>query len=345
MKTVYFPFTAIEPLQAERLAAVWGPVTLLQPSADTVLSETRRLQEAGTVDLVWPPEGPREGGLQGVLAAFEQWAAQHAGSDRGSLMDLVRAFPLFDSQFPAQLAADIRQGGGRRPEATAKAAVPCAPFEAQLVLALAQKLDCQQVELARAIEAVAAAEEKMVALLRGEEALAGGVTGPHAVAPPTGATAMLTLRLKAWARVMAATADRAESGDWLQNEILFVTDAPDLPAHLNELFPQMRHRLRSSTGTAPEQVEVPPADLPGWLVGADDAPGAATVPRSRDAGCDLIEIPGVAPRAFLAGLAAGRSGPESCPSGGTSPNATWIGCHPPCNHTGGGARGSVSGNS
>lgn len=341
MKTVYFPFTVIDPRQAERLAAVWGPVTLLQPSEDTVLPELRRFQEAGTIHLLVPSEAPRESGLQAALEAFEQWAAQHVGSDRGILLELARAFPLFDSRFPAQLASDIRQGG-RRPEATRTTAGRSALFEAQLFLALAQKFDRQQVELARDIEALAAEEQKMLALLKGDEVRAERLTEASGSSPPAGATAMLDLRLRAWARVMAAARDRAKNSGWPENETLFVTDAADLPAHLEERFPEMVYRLRSGATTGTKQFHGDLAALPAWLVGADGAIGAAVARRAREAGCDLIEIPGAAPPDFLEHLAGGRSGPQFPASPGMSAATTWIGYHPRLDHTTGDACGAGS---
>lgn len=329
MKIVYFPFTAIDPRQAERLAAVWGPVTLLQPSMDTVLPETRRLQDAGIIDLLFPPEESREDGLQEAMEAFEQWALQHAGSDRGALLELARAFPFFDSRFPAQLATDIRRDG-RSPEA---AALRPALFDAQLVLAMAQKFDCQQAELARDIDALTAAEQKMLALLKGEERPGEGVAEASEAALPSEATAMLALRLKAWARIMAAAPDRITKGGSPGNAPLFLTDAPDLPAHLNELFPKMVFRLRSRDLTETHPIEDPP--LPAWLVRA----GGAV--RFRDAGCDLIEIPDVAPPVFLERLAGRRASSDPPASAGPLAAATWIGCHPRPHDPVGGGRGAI----
>ena len=324
MRTVYFPFTAVDPRQAERLAAVWGPLTLLQPSLDMVLPDTRRLQEAGTIELVFPSKACREGGLQEALKVFEQWAAQHAGSDRGALLELVRSFPFSDSRFAAQLASEIRRGG-RETTKTSASVGRSSLFDAQLVLAMAQKLDCQQMELAHDMDAMAAKEEKMLALLRGENGLAERRAESSGTASAASATAMLAVRLKAWARIMATTAVWTADGGPPENEILFLTDAPDVPAHLDELLPEMVYRLRSRPATGRNEVGGEAVDPPGWLVAL--RPGATA--RVREAGGDLIEIPGIPPLAFLAHLAGRRLASEAPGPNGTVTVSTWIGCHPP----------------
>ena len=58
MKAIYFPYTTIDPRQAEQAAAIWGPVTVLQASPETCLPEVAALQAAGIIETVFPPTNP-----------------------------------------------------------------------------------------------------------------------------------------------------------------------------------------------------------------------------------------------------------------------------------------------
>ena len=166
MKTIYFPYTTIDPRQAEQTAAIWGPLTLLQPSPETCLPEMAALQAAGIIETVFPPADPSLS-VTAVLQDFKQWAAQHTGGDLAVMM-AQQGIPFFNSQSSAQIVSQIRKGGpapAENPVADFRETV----FQAQLLLAMAQEFDLQQAALARDIEALTVKENEMMAMLKGED--------------------------------------------------------------------------------------------------------------------------------------------------------------------------------
>ena len=146
MKTVYFPYTHIDSGRAERMAAVWGALTLLQPSAEICSPDMASLREAGLIETVFPAS-PVQESLPDVLQELKQWAAQHAGGDLAVMMAQGQTTPFFNSQSSAQIVAEIRKGGtpaAEDPALDSRNKV----FRAQLVLAMAQEFDVQQAALA-----------------------------------------------------------------------------------------------------------------------------------------------------------------------------------------------------
>jgi hypothetical protein len=306
------------------MSAVWGPLTLLQPSPAACLPETRQLQEAGLIEVLFPAmENP--GALLEALEAFEQWAAQHAGSDLGILLEQRRNIPFFDSQSSSRIVTEIR-AGGKDPLNEADEEARQALFKAQLFLLLAQKFDRQQAELAREIAALASKEYHMMALLKGEDGV--GRTRPGTALEPAdrGLNARMDLRMKAWARVMTAAAGTAAPGPSEEAEVLFLTDCPDVIVQAGELFPQMDHRLECRL-PLPEGSRPELAALPDWLAeplrrSAESAELLAPMAL----GIDLFEIPAMPVEAFLMRLSTRRPYAASTPSGKASPVSCWMGC-------------------
>jgi hypothetical protein len=319
MKALYFPFTTIDALLAERAAATWGPLTLLQPSADTVLPATRRLEELGVIALLFPSPACREN-LQELLETLERWAGQHAGSDRGALLGQGDAIPFFDGQSAAQLVAEIRRGGrpsGEAPEKDDAQRVDAA----RLFLAMAQKFDRQQADLTRAIEDLAAKEAQMLALLKGDDGVPAAFAASSRVATPPRTTHMVDRRLKAWARAMTAV-----DLDPAENEVVFLTDRPEVAAQVQEVFPEMTCH-RPYAGSAASQTDGgEDRPLPDWLAGAlqgGDGP-AGQVAAFAGGDLALAEIPAMPPRAFLERLAEGTRLADYQPAAEALPVSTWI---------------------
>jgi hypothetical protein len=274
--------------------------------------------------MLFPAEGAQQS-LQPLLASFERWADQHAGADRGVMREQGRTIPFFDSQSAAQLVAEIRRGA-RRPDDAAAAPAHRALVDAQLFLAMAQKFDRQQADLAREIEALAAKEKQLLALLKGEDEWSPARPLSSWAATSPEPMAMLDMRLRAWGLLMAA-ADPA-----LPEEVLFLTVGKDVVDQLRELFPASRYHQRSC---APQEATASVRDghdQPVWLtrgLPADD-PQTISVALGEDAGFDLLEIPATAPGAFLHRLAAGPRGSVAPPSSKALPFSTWIGSLTPC---------------
>jgi len=144
MKIVYFPYTVIDPRKAEKLAALWGPPTLLQPSPEARLPETRALEEAGLIETLCPETGHFPP-LTDCIKAFEQWAEQSAGSDLEALMKQGAPIPFFSDQSLARIVAELRsnaQSPGQ--DAPDRSSLPDI-FQAQLLLAMAQKFDSMRI--------------------------------------------------------------------------------------------------------------------------------------------------------------------------------------------------------
>ena len=135
---------------------------------------------------------------------------------------------------------------------------------------------------------------------------------------------MLSLRLKAWARVIQLVPDMASAFDG--PEILFVTDRRSVLEHVQEFFPEAQTRLwgyRLAAGSSsPEEA----GRLPDWLVAPLRAGGQPEPAGNTDAVFDLIEIPHVAAEIFPLVLAdrLGRTDTtRAVPATGVS---CWIGC-------------------
>jgi hypothetical protein len=330
MKTIFFPFTSIDARHAELLSAVWGPLTLLQPCASTILPGIRTLQEDGLVELLFPETDP-EVLLMDTMNAFEQWAAQNTGGDLAAMMEQGQTIPFFSSQSSTQIVAELRQRGGRPAQRTPESSAEKKIFQARLLLAMAEKFDRQQEDLGREIENLAAKERRMMALLKGEEEEDGAhLTSWEPFVPAQRQDApLIDLRLKAWAQVMAAIAE-APSGGLSEGtrDVLFLTISPSAMAYIRERFPEAHIRaqaLRLKTERiAPELVE----NLPPWLA----LPlTALSVEASREAwrapyNIDLLEIPGLSRDEFFHRLADERQGGGADSPARTSAETCWIGC-------------------
>jgi hypothetical protein len=320
MKTIYFPYTTIDPRRAEQTAAIWGPVTVLQASPETCLPEVAALQAAGIIETVFPPTNPSLS-VTAVLQEFKQWAARHAGGDLAVMM-AQQGIPFFNSQSSAQIVSQIRKGGpvaAENPVADFRETV----FQAQLLLAMAREFDLQQAALARDIEALAVNENEMMAMLKGEDD--PDPVKPSRASSGAGSDTMVPLRLKAWARAMAAVEAmqrRVKNG----TDMLFLTAGQGVLAQIRELFPTAQ--TRSWRNPLPDKGGRPEvAHLPVWLAGpliryaeqASDENGGWSSP------LELIEIPHLSVEGLLSRLAGHADRTDSDGSGAASTGSCWIG--------------------
>jgi hypothetical protein len=297
MKTLFFPYTTIDPRQAEQMAAIWGPLTLLQPSPETSLPAMALLQEAGIIEMVFPASDVQES-LTDVFQNLKQWAAQHTAGDLALMMEQRQAIPFFSEQSSAQIVAEIRQGG-KMPDEDPVADAHKKIFQAQLLLAMAQEYDLQQAALARDIETLSAKEAEMMALLKGEGVAVTPVSSSW-TPEREGSAAMITLRLKAWARAMAAVEGVAALFG-KADDVLFLTNSRGVFAQIQEIFPEAEtclqgHRLAAGC-TPPQTME----RLPTWLAGplVSDKGDASSPNQGLSPGIDLVEIPRMSVAEFL----------------------------------------------
>lgn len=325
MKIIYFPYTAIEASKAEQLAAVWGPLTLLQPSPETCLPETRSLQAAGWVETLCPSADHGQS-LVDLMQAFEQWAAQNIGSDLAALMEQGRTIPFFSSQSSTQIVAELRKRGALPGPTAPSGGDRPSTLPDQLLLALAQKFDRQQEELAREIAALADKERQMMALLKGEEAWVGDPPAAFRDSSTLRRESMHDQRLKAWARLMAAIRERAphvlEAGD----QTLFLTDSPAVAAQMAERFPEARTRLERHAIPAGKLPPGAAAALPVWLTAPLAPPDTATPGDTLKASpcLDVMEIPAMTIDAFLRRLSGDRPPAAAGPGARRVPGSCWV---------------------
>jgi hypothetical protein len=326
LKIVYFPYTVIQPRKAEQLAALWGPVTLLQPAPDACLPETRALAKAGWIETLWPA-GEHARPVRDHMEAFEQWAVRNTGSDLAALMRQGTPVPFFGDQSLAQIMAELRSGG--------KTAVPAAPekkhpgdiFQDQLLLAMAQKFDRQQEELASQIETLARKERRMMTLLRGEEEVDSGPLSMSWTPPTAPREALLDLRIKAWARVMRTLPEMEERLAGMADDILFLTDNRSVMDQVQDHFPEAQRRLEGCPVGGEALCAETFQDLPPWLA---QLLASRSVPAAEPAayatlGLDLIEIPALPVGGFFRRLAGqGRQGVGDPMPGHTS-ESCWVG--------------------
>ena len=319
MKTIYFPYTTIDPRQAEQTPAIWGPVTVLQASPETCLPEVAALQAAGIIETVFPPTDPSLS-VTAVLQEFKQWAAWHAGGDLAAMM-AQQGIPFFNSQSSAQIVSQIRKGGpapAENPVADFRETV----FQAQLLLAMAQEFDLQQAALARDIEALTVKENEMMAMLKGEDD--PDPVKPSRASSEAGSDSMVPLRLKAWARAMTAVEAmqrRVKNG----TDMLFLTAGQGVLTQIRELFP--RAQTRSGRNPLPDKggrLEV--EHLPVWLAGPliRYAEQASDENGGRPSRLELIEIPHLSVEGFLSRLAGHADRTDSDGSGAASTESCWI---------------------
>lgn len=325
MKTLFFPYTTIDPRQAEQMAAIWGALTILQPSPETSLPAMVLLKEAEIIEMAFPASDVQES-LEDVFQSLKQWAAQHTAGDLALMMEQRQVIPFFNDQSSAQIVAEIRKGGktpAEDPAADARKKL----FQAQLLLAMAQEYDLQQAALTRDIETLSARENEMMALLKGEDVAEKGPMTSSWAPVEAGSAAMIALRLKAWARALAAV----EGMDILtgaETEIFFLTDGRGVLAQIQEMFPEAERRVRfnhlARWRPSPHEIE----GLPPWLVGllTPDSGEASGEDVGPFFGFDLVEIPRMSTAAFLVRLAGGTRQVVSDGSAQTASESCWIGC-------------------
>ena len=319
MKIIYFPYTAIQSRKAEQLAALWGPVTLLQPAPGACLPETRALEKAGWIETLCPADDPARP-LIDHLNAFEQWAARNAGSDLASLMRQGAPIPFFGDQSLARIVTELRSGGKTTGPAAPEKMPPRDVFQDQLLLAMAQKFDCQQEELASQIETLARKERQMLALLKGEEEVDREPLRTPWTLPTAPQEALLELRIKTWARVMRTLPEMQEGFPGRTDDLLFLTDKRSVMDQIQEHFPEAQLRLEAWPVTAGALRAETCRILPPWLV---ELLTTRSVPASGPVayatlGLDLIEIPDMPVGGFLRQLAGD-------PIPGHTAESCWVG--------------------
>ncbi|MGD9330409.1 MAG: hypothetical protein PVJ53_03800 [Desulfobacterales bacterium] len=341
MKTIYFPHTYLDSRQAKEMAALWGPLTLLQPSPEIDWAGAAPLQAAGLIERVSVPDDPPQP-LHDILQALQQWALQHSGGDLATMIEQGREIPYFPDHASSRIVAEIRKGG--REKAGRTTADPSEKrFRAQLLLAMAQAFDRQQAELAREIKTLAAQEDEMMALLKGEPVFAAHTS--RAVWTPAGDVPdlQISLRLKAWARLMAAVI-ALEGFPGAVSETLFLTPCREVLAQVKELFPEAQTRLQFTCPASPSAALQEITSLPAWLaerlgtgireIGAEGG--------GLPAECDLIEIPDVPCEAFLRRLANPTHPKRSDRSTPPGSESCWMACMVLSDDAGGGM-GEVAG--
>ncbi len=326
MKIVYFPYTAIQPRKAEQLAALWGPVTLLQPAPDVCRPETRALEKAGWIEMLFPADD-HDRSLIDHLNAFEQWAARNAGSDLAALMRQRTPTPFCGDQSLARIVTELRNGGKTTMPAAPEKSPPRDIFQDQLLLAMAQKFDRQQEELASQIETLARKEHQMLALLRGEEAVDREPLGTPWTPPSGPQAALLDLRIKAWARVMRTLPEMEEGFPGGTNGILFLTDNRSVMDQIQDHFPEAQLRLEACPVTAGARCAETFRMLPPWLaqlLTSRSVPASGPVAYAT-LGLDLVEIPALPIGGFFRRLAGGeRQGAGDSIPGHTA-ESCWVG--------------------
>jgi hypothetical protein len=325
MKTVYFPYTAVDRTKAEQLCAVWGLLTLLQPSTETCLPETRSLEEAGCIETLFPPaDHPQR--LIDLMNAFEQWAAGHSGNDLTALMKQGATIPFFSDQSFAQIVTALRRDRKTPPPVAPEKRPSRDIFQDQLLLAMAQKFDRQQDELTREIDTLARKERHMMVLLKGEDDEDSDPLGVAAWSPPVARReAMLDLRLRAWARVMAALPEM--ENDFRGTEILFLTDGPGVMEQIGECFPEARIRLEAFSLSAGRLPSGGSEVLPPWLAAPLTTQRTAALLQEEKASpiLDLTEIRGVSIDRFFLRLAGDQRQEAGAPIARLPEESCWVG--------------------
>jgi len=324
MKIIYFPYTVIHTRKAEQLAALWGPVTLLQPSRDACLPETRALAEAGWIETLFPA-GDHSPPLIDRLNAFEQWAARNTGSDLAALMKQGAPVPFFSDQSLTRIVSELRSGGKTPgPEGPDKTSLRDI-LQDQLLLAMAQKFDRQQEELARDIETLARKERRMLALLKGEAEVDSGPLSPPWALSTVPREALLDLRIKAWARVMRTLPEMEKGLPGTTAERLFLTDSHSVWTQIQEYFPEAQVRLEACPvfeGSLPsETTEM----LPPWIAEPLTSRDASVPAAHASPGLDLIEMPGLPVEGFFRRLSGDGRRSAGDPSPRHMGESCWVG--------------------
>ena len=326
MKTVYFPYTTIDSGKAGRMAAIWGPLYVLQPSADTCLPETQKLSDAGHVVTVLPTvDADRP--LQEILADFKQWAAQNAGSDLAAMMERGQAIPFFSQQSATQIVAEIRKGeNGPATEAVDDTASK--KLQAQLLLAMAQELDDHQQALRHDIETLAAQEKEMLAQLKGENEMGAGGFSLSPMQTEDTVGLMTPHRLNAWARVMATTEETLASLAGQEADLLFLTDDASVLEQVQEAFPEAVLRLRAHPMMSDTSFRTESGVLPDWLAAVLKAqpPMPSGQQAVRFPSFYLLEIPNTPAAMFPRCLARRLRRERTRLSAAEFSGSCWVGC-------------------
>jgi hypothetical protein len=207
--------------------------------------------------------------------------------------------PFFSDQSLTWIVAELRRGGKTPgPESPDKTSLRDISQD-QLLLAMAQKFDRQQEELARDIETLARKERRMLALLKGEDEVDSGPLSPPWALSTVPREALLDLRIKAWARVMRALPEMEKSLPGTTAERLFLTDSHSVRTQIQEYFPEAKIRLEAwpvfEGSLPPGTTEM----LPPWLAKPLTSRAAPVPAEHASPGLDLIEIPGLPLEGFF----------------------------------------------
>lgn len=286
IEPVVFPFTTISSEQVEAIGPCCQRLGLYLPSDLDIPIHLKQLADAGRLALHLPVIGDTDR-LKAVLADYRAWAALH-GPGALAQFKAFDAIPLWDPESTPDLVGAL---GG-------KAAQPVPPlseglFKARVFLHLAQELDRRQDELGRDMAGLAAKEQALYAMLRGD----GQADHDVAPAPVPDAGATLTaLRLQAWAKLVLA-------GTHLPG--LMITTSQAVWEHLMETYPQTCIVARFSPMPEPSCLDEWIAGLASGSTGEAVARDVPPQPAGEHPALILARIGDWSCRHFLADLAGG----------------------------------------
>jgi len=304
MKAAYFPFTYLSEATARRLAALVGPVVVVQPIKTAVPAALNTLASQGLVEIRTPMTDDDDR-LHAALREFTEWARMNPGRSTAGT-DFLGArqgkVPFFDETAVNQIRSDLRQySRSDRPADDSDDA-----FSARLFLALAQENDQAVDRLDQNLERFKTMEKEFLEILEdadeagfSREALGGDLWREDPGARLTGQ------RLRAWARLAAAD-------DWIPDVLvttsLAVVDALVEKAGDGGGFEKLADVLLdvSDENEDPLLGRVLSSLVDGSPALTTDFAGAGLLPAAAGSGIrvGLYAMASQPPQAFIEGLAA-----------------------------------------
>ena len=309
MNTLFFPHTAIAPDLATALHAALGPTTLLHPLPEAVTDRTAALADARQVELVFPFQGDGDT-LMAAMAAFRDWAVEHAGNDLSGLVGRGAPIPFYGADATSRIVAEIKAGRGEPAENERKARLQ----RARLLLLLAEDFETRHSELADDLSAFEADERQMLEELKGDDDALPGAAGPSSTTAPAPVMHMLAARVAAWAQLALAATDL-----WTADPpALFLTDCREVLDYITDQTAAEtlldRHPVSSSSD-----------GLRAWLAAPQGPPPAAESSVTPAIRLTLVRLTGREVFGWLRGLAGVGSGGATDPDSGPSANAVLLG--------------------
>lgn len=262
MKRVFFPHTSITPALAAALHTRLGPVTLFHPLAEAA-GQLAALTQAEQIELVFPCPDDADM-LLAAYEGFKRWAAEHAGQDLAGRMRQGPAIPFFDTDATSRIAAEIRSAGVAPAEAKANDDL----YRARLLLLMARELDASRRGLEADFQRLEVQERRMLAMLKGEAAVADAVGEIGSPMAGAGRTPLHrpAVRIAAWAQL----ALQAQAFWRADSEFIFLTESMDVLEHVREEV--AAESLLNKYIVAPGS-----DDLCAWLTDPHDQPPLAAV--------------------------------------------------------------------